>query len=729
MRKWIAVILTVLLLLPACALAAELKITELSSGVKVTPTMYGYELKDGKEYLIEGSSNGGIMLDITGNVTVVLKGVNLKDSLDISTRALGEKQVTLRLTGDNYISAYDQPAILVMADKCALNIEESSGVNSLTLRSDKNAGIQSTSKVYLNSSHIDIQGGSGKSAITAALIEWNKFNAYPKVRVDYGDTWMVYPTSPMGKLFTTREVGAYNLVIHRETTSRYLNTPGTTLNFSTGTKEGYAFKRWESPQESEINAANPGFSWTAGSLSMLMPACDVELYAVWEKMVEGSISDVGSLTVQVTPYGAGNVVGTIGGGLPFVADGTTDYLLGTTVKLEAKADAQFEFVNWSVEGDAVISENPVITEEVKGDRTLYANFRERKHEDTVLITKKVEGDLDSSVSAEPIEYVYVWGDEASVWGFTTVVSGYTAVDVSIAGGTKTETVTVKVSPDATWYVVGEVLDAGKVTGYTCEAKAVSAEFGSADDNNAYKTGSLPLGLGAGDDDGAVWMASAIRTDPDYPVVNVLPEVLPEFTFLNTYEKEEETPADPVIPEEFDVTITKKIEGIDPADLPEGTMFNFKFDSLDGKQNLGEVKFTKNDLLRGERSKPIGKLPKDFEISENGSDIPGYDVKVNVTTVGVKCVEEGDEEGSLGKFEVDTVPFEPDVPTNSPKARTAPALEIIVTNTYTPIDPSQDVPADINMPQTGDESDIMLWLSLAMTSMAALVLVSRKKREA
>ena len=95
MRKWIAVILTVPLLLPACALAAELKITEQSSSVKVTPTMYGYELKDGRSYVIEGRSDGGLMLDITGDVTVTLKDVNLKDTLDISTRALGEKQVTL----------------------------------------------------------------------------------------------------------------------------------------------------------------------------------------------------------------------------------------------------------------------------------------------------------------------------------------------------------------------------------------------------------------------------------------------------------------------------------------------------------------------------------------------------------------------------------------------------------------------------------------------------------
>lgn len=39
------------------------------------------------------------------------------------------------------------------------------------------------------------------------------------------------------------------------------------------------------------------------------------------------------------------------------------------------------------------------------------------------------------------------------------------------------------------------------------------------------------------------------------------------------------------------------------------------------------------------------------------------------------------------------------------------------------------PNDLHdLPQTGDESDILLWLSLAMTSMAAFALVARKKRE-
>ena len=627
-----------------------------------------------------------------------------------------------------------------MADKCTLNIEESSNSPSLTLKSDEHAGmrISGTSNVYLKSGYIDIQGGSGMPAIkleSGAYIDWDTHYAYPKTRADYGKTWEKYPDSTMSRLFTTRRVGAYKLVIHRETTSWSWVTPGSESQFYDG---GVGFKGWESPQKSAINNVDgQSIRWEPSAPpvdeqlnELIMPACDVELYAVWEKTVEGSVSEVGSLTVQATPSDAiYQVAGTYAEGEKFFPSyGNQDFPLGTKVHLIAQENAQFEFVNWSVEGDVVISEEPEIDVVINGDRTIYANFREGEHVDEVVITKKVEGDLDSSVSAEPIEYVYVWGDEASVWGYTTVTPGYTAVDVYEAEDKTIATpIKIKVNPVATWYVVGEVKDAGKVTGYTYEAKAVSVEYGSEVDDTAHKIGSLPLGLGAGDDDGAVWMASAIRTDPDNGTVAMLPEVLPKYTFLNIYEKEEEEPTDPVIPEEFDVTITKKIEGIDPADLPDGTMFNFKFDSLDGKQNLGEVKFTKNDLLKGERSKPIGKLPKGFEITENGSSIPGYDVVVDVELKGIKSVEEGDEEGSLGSFEIDTVPFVPDVPTNRTRAVTP--YEIIITNTYTPIDPSQQVPSDINMPQTGDESSILLWAGLMLLSGAAGMVLLRRKREA
>jgi len=33
----------------------------------------------------------------------------------------------------------------------------------------------------------------------------------------------------------------------------------------------------------------------------------------------------------------------------------------------------------------------------------------------------------------------------------------------------------------------------------------------------------------------------------------------------------------------------------------------------------------------------------------------------------------------------------------------------------------------NLPQTGDESDMLLWLSLVISSIAALVLIAHKKR--
>ena len=40
------------------------------------------------------------------------------------------------------------------------------------------------------------------------------------------------------------------------------------------------------------------------------------------------------------------------------------------------------------------------------------------------------------------------------------------------------------------------------------------------------------------------------------------------------------------------------------------------------------------------------------------------------------------------------------------------------------------PNDLHdLPQTGDESDMLLWLSLALSSLAALALIARKKQEA
>jgi len=731
MRKWLAVILLVLLLLPACALAADpLTIVEIINGttqIAVTPTMYGYILEDGKSYTITGQSKGGLMLDITGDVTVTLKDVKLEDTLDISTRALGEKKITLILSGNNYISSHDQPAILVMADKCDLTIQTASTnpYHSLKLKSDYRAGIQNTNgKVSLDSGFIDIQAGSDiPYAIIASSIECTPY-AYPKVRHWIGYPWRDYDTE-MDRILTTRQVATYNVLQNRYAGSTHESnvTPGTRIQLIAGERTGYKFVRWESNQKTQIDAANvdnEDFAWNDDNAFLVVPTCDIVLSAVWKQDGEEETEkEYGNLTVKVRPdgAGAGYVMRTIGDDLPVVADGTEAYPLGTSVRLEAYALSQYEFANWSTEGDVVISKNPVYMEEVNGDRTLYANFRKKPYVEEVHVTKKVDGDLDSSVTgAKPIEYVYVWGDDYSVWGSKVTSPGYTAVDVVSHDGSRTESVTVTVSGEATWYVLGEVLESGKVAGYTCEAKAVSVDI-----EPAFDHGAPPAGLGDGGDDGAVWASSAIRTVGDfsgYPEVNALPLDRPEITFLNTYVKEEE-PTDPVIPEEFDVTITKKIEGIDPADLPDGTMFNFKFDSLDGKQNLGEVKFTKNDLLKGERSKPIGKLPKGFEITENGSSIPGYDVVVDVELKGIKSVEEGDEEGSLGSFEIDTVPFVPDVPTN--RARAATPYEIIITNTYTPM--------EINMPQTGDESNLALWACAMLLSGVASMVLLRKKREA
>lgn len=546
MRKWLAVVL-LLLLLPVCALADDplpLKITD-ENELPVKPSMYGYELKGGKEYLIEGSSNGGIMLDVTGNVTVVLKDVNLKDSLEISSRALGDKQVTLQLTGNNYISSYNQPAILVMADRCDLTIQmaPSNPPHSLKVKSDKRAGIQnSNGKVNLESGYIDIQGGSDEPyAIIGKSIKWKQYTAYPKTRADYGKTWTEYTTStPMGKLFTTRQVGAYALTINAGRTSERLMRPDGTYNISAVELDGYDFVNWESPQKTQINDVDgQTFNWNSSSINLKMPECDVELNAVWKKKAtqegtEGETQNAkqyANLTIKVTPTGAG-IVKADSVDITNITTKTYEIEKNNAKTIELTAtpiNSDYEFVNWSAEGDVVVSENSSYTIDLEGDRTLYANFRKKEHVDTIVITKKVEGDLDPSVPAEPIDYVYVWGDSTSVWGCEKITGTgypYTAVDVYKAGGTKPLEVKVSVSGEATWYVVGEVLASGKVTGYTCQAKAMPVQ-------DVPDADSLPVPLG----DGVEWAMSAIRTNQSVsgsPEINMLPYEYPVFTFVNTY---------------------------------------------------------------------------------------------------------------------------------------------------------------------------------------------------
>lgn len=714
MRKWIAVILTVLLLLPACALAADplpLKIKEYPGGAPVKPSMYGYELKDGMAYVITGSSDGGLMLDITGDVTVTLENVNLKDSLEISSRAFGEKKVSLNLTGNNYISSHDQPAILVMADKCDLTIQTAptDPPHSLKLKSVNRAGIQNTNgKVSLDSGYIDIQAGSViPYAITASSIEYTPYRAYPKVRHWIGEPWRNYDTE-MDRILTTRQVATYSVLQNRYAGSEHESnvTPGTRIQLVAGTRTGYKFERWESKQKEQIEAVNEGFDWTVENPFLYTPACDIVLFAVWSKDAEEETKEYGNLTVIVTPTGVGNVVGTIGEGSPFVADGTEAYLLGTSVKLEAQALPQYEFINWSTEGDIVISEDPTYLEEVNGDRTLYANFRKRPYVEEVLVTKRVDGDLDSSITgAKPIEYVYVWGDDYSVWGSKVTSPGYTAVDVISDGGSKTGAITVTVSGEATWYALGEVTDSGKVAGYTCVATPLSADFGSTDDDNAYKIGSLPFGLGDGDGEGAAWIPSAIRTVPDYPEIATLPTVLPEYTFLNTYEEV------PVYP----VTITKRLKGIKPEDLPEGTVFNFVvIDGNNGDTQESAV-ITREELIAGNGEASTTIMTKYKGGMRIGEEIASAQLSA-YEWVGSVAVS-GDVEYQEIDKAFDVKPF---VCTGMIKPETGEAV-VTYTNEYTPV--------KVDLPKTGDESDLALWACAMILSSAAGVMLLRKKREA
>ncbi len=58
-----------------------------------------------------------------------------------------------------------------------------------------------------------------------------------------------------------------------------------------------------------------------------------------------------------------------------------------------------------------------------------------------------------------------------------------------------------------------------------------------------------------------------------------------------------------------------------------------------------------------------------------------------------------------------------------------SAEVVFTNTFTPINPGQEVPDDINLPKTGDESDLALWACAMLLSGAAGMMLLRRKREA
>jgi len=274
-------------------------------------------------------------------------------------------------------------------------------------------------------------------------------------------------------------------------------------------------------------------------------------------------------------------------------------------------------------------------------------------------------------------------------------------------------------------IVGERIDSARVAGYICET-VMLPYYGMVDRDEEYVY-SWENPIGAGD-------------------------VL-DLVFENAYTKEGVTPSpdDPELPDtEIKVIVTKKLAGIDASDLPDGTVFEFSFidlsdNSLNGEE-LGRVGFSKSDLMAASNGStkevpirvPGGKGLVRIGVTENGTErVSGYHVNVNMECSGAaepgdKPEDRGDGSIPVGSFEIelrDDVIVDGDLPFQ-PIARTAgPVVEIVITNTFTPMDPSQEVPSDINLPKTGDESNLALWAGMMLVSGAAGMVLLRKKREA
>lgn len=195
---------------------------------------------------------------------------------------------------------------------------------------------------------------------------------------------------------------------------------------------------------------------------------------------------------------------------------------------------------------------------------------------------------------------------------------------------------------------------------------------------------------------------------------------------------------------YPIILTKVLVGVKPEDLPDGTEFIFDIcdmGSVNGEYApvVGRVAIPKEHLEgnNGMVRKPIHVPPK-FAIIERHpgcEDIFDLNISYKMTgavgnLVGQNLPSGGGESTPVGSFAITEMVIDPSFPPpqiNSYRIRSAlevPEIavpEIVITNDLTIL------PA--NLPQTGDESGMLLWLSLALSSLAALALIARKKREA
>ena len=234
-----------------------------------------------------------------------------------------------------------------------------------------------------------------------------------------------------------------------------------------------------------------------------------------------------------------------------------------------------------------------------------------------------------------------------------------------------------------------------------------------------------------------------------PIEIVKPESGPSYELDMDKVSSEDLPKYPVI-------LTKKLVGIDPAELPDDLKFVFDIYDLTTGKICSSVTVTKFDLMEGSMARVPIFTPGEFAISERVTDCDGGHYKITGTQVnGLKAID-ADTSGKdwptvdgeyipVGSFKYDdpyisgTIPDDdiedddeddgifdvipdggmPNLPFARVRALEPVAAEIIITNELTLL--------PIELPQTGDDSHLALWL--AMLGMTGAAMLLRKKREA
>ena len=197
----------------------------------------------------------------------------------------------------------------------------------------------------------------------------------------------------------------------------------------------------------------------------------------------------------------------------------------------------------------------------------------------------------------------------------------------------------------------------------------------------------------------------------------------EVVFTNTYVKDPGIAPLPEVPGKYPITIMKRLEGIKPQQLQDGAVFRFRVFDSNGVDTGDVIEISKEELIAGNGSacKSVYTEHSGIFVGEQVSSKrhPKYGDGTTTVFVPNKFWPQWYSEPYGDKY-VYSSPI--DLVDKNNKINNAFVCFI---NAYS-TDEFENLP---DMPQTGDESDIMLWLSLAMTSMAALALIARKKREA